>query len=114
MESDARDDATARARNQTCQDFFKEHNKNFELVGRVSAPNFVEGDPHGLCTSRSPAYAGRGSITNTIYTCDLFYTTTRDLRADTVLHEMLHIAGKSHEDLGGEALFHEKVMAACP
>ncbi len=114
MESDAIADATVRARNQTCLDFFKEHDKAFDLVDRVSTANFVMGDRRGRCRSTSFAYSGEGDVTNTIYTCDRFYATTRDLRADTVPHEMLHIAGESHEELGGEELFHDKVMAACP
>lgn len=114
MESDAIADAKARARNETCREFFRGHNGDFDVVDRVSTAVFVRGDPHGRCTSTSPAYVGRGDVFNRIYTCDPFYGGSASLRADAVLHEMLHLAGKSHGDLGGPGPFHQAVMASCP
>ncbi|MDE2691960.1 MAG: hypothetical protein OXI49_15750 [Acidobacteriota bacterium] len=112
-ESTARADATARARNQTCREFF-EDNGEPDIVGALGRVLFDDSDSRGRCTDPGDsAYTVRG-VADTIFTCDLFYRGSDSLRADTVLHEMLHLAGTYHEDLGGPGLFHQAVMNACP
>ncbi|MXW03324.1 MAG: hypothetical protein F4X59_03120 [Holophagales bacterium] len=111
-ESTARADATARARNQTCREFFKDYGEP-DIVGALAEVSFDDSDPRNVCRDGRAAYAEIGGA-NTIFTCDPFYGTTAGQRADTVLHEMLHIAGKTHDDLGGVGPFRRAVMNACP
>lgn len=112
-ENTAKDDATARARNETCRDFFEDHGEP-DIVGALGRVSFDDSDSRGRCTDPGDsAYTVRG-VADTIFTCDLFYSGSDSLRADTVLHEMLHLAGTHHDDLGGPGPFHQAVMNACP
>ncbi len=113
-ENTARTDATARAQSQSCQSFFESHNPSFDLVQSLNDVSFDDSDPRNVCGSLGfNAYAEIGGA-NTVFTCDPFYNRTAVQRADTVLHEMLHIAGKTHDDLGGEGPFAQAVRNACP
>jgi len=112
-EGTARADAAARARNPVCRQFFRRHGER-DIVGALSGVSFDSSDRYNQCSAPDDAaYIVRG-VAGTIFTCPHFYSGSRTLRADTVLHEMLHLAGKSHQDLGGEGAFHQAVMNACP
>ena len=113
MDSTARDDATARARNPTCRQFFRRHGE-LDIVGRLAGVSFDDSDSANQCSDIADAAYTERDGNDTIYTCDLFYDGSRFLRADTVLHEMLHLVGKRHEDLGGPGPFHQAVMSNCP
>lgn len=114
MESDAREDAAARAQRYNCKLFFRQ-NGELDIVGALGSVSFDRTDPVNACTDEGDAaYSDYEEEPGMIFTCDLFYDGSDSLRADTVLHEMLHLAGKSHDDLGGPGPFHQKVMNACP
>ncbi len=112
-ENTARTDATARARNQTCREFFADHGET-DIVGALARVSFDSNDSHNRCTDPNDAAYSLRDGDQTIYTCDLFYSGSDFLRADTVLHEMLHLAGTTHDDLGGAGPFHQAVMNNCP
>ncbi|MXX60248.1 MAG: hypothetical protein F4112_12270 [Holophagales bacterium] len=114
MESDARDDATARAQRYNCRLFFRQ-NGELDILGALGNVSFDRSDSVNACTDAGDAaYSDRDEVPGTIFTCPLFYSGSDSLRADTVLHEMLHLAGNSHDDLGGPGPFHQAVMNACP
>ena len=112
-ENTARTAATARARNPTCRLFFRRHGE-LDIVGALAGVSFDSSDSLNQCSHRDDAAYSLQDEDQTIYTCPLFYSGSAFLRADTVLHEMLHLAGKRHDDLGGEGPFHQAVMNACP
>ncbi len=112
-ENTARTAATARARNQTCREFFAEHGEA-DIVGALAGVSFDSSDSGNLCSHPDDAAYSLRDGDQTIHTCPLFYSGSDSLRADTVLHEMLHLAGTHHEDLGGPGPFHQAVMNACP
>ena len=115
-ENKARDDATARARRFDCRVFFRTNGEP-NILGALASVSFNDKDSRNQCTdSGDSAYTLRpvdGVKDNTIYTCPLFYDGSRSLRAETVLHEMLHLAGTYHEK-GSEAAFHQALLKACP
>ncbi len=112
-ENTARTDATARARNQTCRVFFRRRGEA-DIVGALAGVSFDSSDSHNRCSHPDDAAYTRRDVPETIFTCPLFYSGSDSLRADTVLHEMLHLAGTHHDDLGGQGPFHQAVMNACP
>jgi len=114
-ESTARADATTRARNQACRDFFDQHGQP-DIVDALANVSFDSSDPSPNYCANNPTWITYAEVggRNTIFTCPPFYNGSNAKRADAVLHEMLHIAGKDHADLGGPSLFHRAVMNACP
>ncbi|MYB20342.1 MAG: hypothetical protein F4Y16_15380, partial [Holophagales bacterium] len=114
-ESTARADATTRARNQTCRDFFDQHGQP-DIVGALANVSFDSSDPSPNYCANNPTWITYAEVggRNTIFTCSPFYNGSNAKRADAVLHEMLHIAGKDHPEFGGPGPFHRAVMNACP
>ena len=113
-ESRARADATARAQRYNCRVFFRQ-NGVLNIVDELGRVSFDRTDPVNACTADDDAaYSDHERWPRKIFTCPYFYDVSDSLRADTVLHEMLHLAGKSHDDLGGPGPFHQKVMEKCP
>lgn len=112
MEETAKDDATARAQRYDCRLFFR-RNGEPDILGALAGVSFDSDDSRNQCTDPDDAaYTLRDGI-QTIYTCPLFYSGSDSLRADTVLHEMLHLAG-AHHDPGDEGSYHQALLRACP
>ena len=111
-ENTARDDATARAQRYNCRLFFRQ-NGELDIVGALGRVSFDRDDSRNQCTDPADAAYTLRDGNQTIYTCPLFYDGSDSLRADTVLHEMLHLAGEHHEP-GDEGSYHQDLIDACP
>jgi len=123
MEDAALAEASDRAEGESCEKFFAKHAKSgFKKISKeMEAVSIVSNDHLNNCTATRVAYAERGDPRGlrVVYTCDKFYTVTDEYRAETVLHEVLHLAGKRHEDFGSpdptdKGPFHVAVKNACP